>query len=59
MAVDLPRLIAAANKNFVRLLIEKVTPERASKIDWDLEGRDLGRAVEVMANLVPGASRSA
>ena len=55
MAVDLPRLIAAANKNFVRLLIEKVTPERASKIDWDLEGRDLGRAVEVMANLVPGA----
>lgn len=55
MAIDLPRLIAAANKELVRALVGKITPERVSEIDWSLEGRDLGHAVLALATSVPGA----
>ncbi len=55
MAVDLPRLIAAADKRLVRLLIEKIMPDCSGKIDWRLEGRELGRAVEAEASVTPPA----
>ena len=55
MAVDLPRLIAAIDKDLLRSLIERIAPDRSDEIDWDLEGRELGRAVQVTINSAPTA----
>lgn len=49
MAVDIPRLVAAADKVLVRQLIEKIAQDRSGNVDWTLEGRELGRAVEALA----------
>lgn len=46
MAIDLPRLVAACDRDLIRDLIARVAPERMGEIDWDLQGRDLGRAVQ-------------
>lgn len=55
MAIDLPRLISAADRRLVRLLIEKLAPTSVDMIDWNLEGRELGRAVEAIASATPRA----
>ncbi|MEM9030162.1 MAG: hypothetical protein AAGC70_17500 [Pseudomonadota bacterium] len=46
MAVDLPRLVAACDKDLIYGLINQIAPELEADIDWKLEGRELGRAVQ-------------
>lgn len=50
MAIDLPRLIAAIDKTLVQSLIERIARDRSDQIDWNLDGRDLGRAVQAAIN---------
>ena len=43
--MDLPRLVAACDKSFLRDLISKLAPDCAGEIDWSLKGRELGQSV--------------
>lgn len=55
MAIDLPRLAAACDGDFLRELIAQVAPDRTNKIDWNLQGRELGRAVQLAVSKSPKA----
>ena len=55
MATDLPRLVAACDKSYLRDLIAKLEPKCVAKIDWNLQGRELGQAVQHAILDVPEA----
>ena len=44
--MDLPRLVAACDKSYLRGLISKLAPGCNGEIDWNLQGRELGQSVQ-------------
>jgi len=50
-----PRLVAACDKSYLRDLIAKLEPKCVAKIDWNLQGRELGQAVQHAIIDVPEA----
>jgi hypothetical protein len=55
VAMDLPRLVAACDKSYLRDLIAKLAPKCVAKIDWNFPGRELGQAVQHAIIDVPEA----
>ena len=55
MAIDLPRLVAACDRNLIRDLIARIAPEQTGEIDWNLHGRELGQAVQLAVRNAPKA----
>jgi hypothetical protein len=55
VAIDLPRLVAACDRELIRDLIAQVAPERVGEIDWNLCGRKLGQAVQHAVKIAPRA----
>jgi hypothetical protein len=46
VAIDIPRLVAACDAQLVRKLIGKIAPDQDTRIDWQLDPRPLGQAVQ-------------
>lgn len=44
--MDLPRLVAACDKSYLRDLVSKLAPQCIGEIDWNLQGRELGQSVQ-------------
>lgn len=46
MTIDIPRLVAACDKDLVRDLLHNIAPDQEAIIDWSLTARVLGLAVQ-------------
>ena len=55
VAIDIPRLVAACDAQLVRKLIGKIAPDQETRIDWQLEPRPLGQAVQAAISQDPRA----
>ena len=53
--MDLPRLVAACDRDLIRDLITEIAPGQTGQIDWNLQGRELGQAVQRVVRNAPHA----
>ncbi|MFM9846429.1 MAG: hypothetical protein ACKVP3_04630 [Hyphomicrobiaceae bacterium] len=50
MAIDIPRLVAACDRDLMRSLFQKIAPAEEALIDWALNARTLGLSVRDAAS---------